>query len=521
MSWAIVVHDEAYMGDFLRSLLADQLPGINVLAVKNFADVRIDDLERYGLGECRLMVLSFSAPSHPSDPPPIEGNRSGAIAFINEIRRTRPTIPCIFLTRVVDTSSQQLCAALENVRLLGIQNINRTLPTAVSELVFNVRQGAQKLPHDVDVDITLLLGGPCTWGMFGSGGSALEDAGAFDIEERQLRELIEYSEDATTRGNPNMIKQVGRKMYETLFADSLVSAGFEIALRQNINIKDDTYLEAARFRFHLDSRTNTLLVETLAKPKSRRNSEEMQFWMLSAPIYRKYGSRGERKPLFKDRVTRNEAIDCLVIQGSADAFSAAAPVSSDFNAITLAKKEVGWLEKYWHDHETDFRLGHVKVMRPEDYPDKSYGEEVRKALGERKWHLIHYAGHSSIVGEQGYLVLGDGKKDLLDIDTFARDARSAQFVFLNSCSSAKGIFVTKLVEKNIPAVVGYAWPVSDRPALKFSRQFYTELFEGQLSQRFLEYSFMRSKAHLFHNDEDKSAWAAPLLFMQTSHADRD
>src|SRR5207244_4451533 len=103
------------------------------------------------------------------------------------------------------------------------------------------------------------------------------------------------------------------------------------------------------------------------------------------------------------------------------------------------------------------------------------------------------------------LVLGDGPDDVLDIDNFAQDARGAQFVFLNSCSSATGTFVARLVEKNIPAVAGYAWPLEDKHALAFSRKFYLELFEGERSRRFLEYSFMRGKAYLFDEFSDQPA----------------
>jgi hypothetical protein len=252
-----------------------------------------------------------------------------------------------------------------------------------------------------------------------------------------------------------------------------------------------------------------------------RKDIPLQFWMLTSPIYRKYGTVGKRTPLFKDRMTRNSPIDCLVIQGRADAFSIGEPFTAGFPAIPLAAREVKWLEKYWTNPEVDLKIGKVEFMKPEHYVGQSYGQAVRSALRARPWHLIHYAGHSTIAGGHPYLVLGEDRDDLIDIDVFAAEACSAQFVFLNSCSSANASFISRLVEKSIPAVVGYAWPVGDRPALAFSTQFYTELFEGQLSRRFLEYSFMRGKAHLFRNDADNADWAAPLLFMQTGRADPD
>lgn len=527
MTWALIIHDYPDMRESLAGIVEKKLAlaGENVIAVQNYDAVTDDILMRHGLQNCQVIIASFSAPASATQSPALEGDYMGALAFMKKLRARRADVPFIFLPRVIDGVTQNLFADLPNVRLLEIKYYAETLAPAIGELVLHERPDAERPPHDVDVDIRLILGGACSWGIRGPKGNALEGAGSFAIDKDEIRELVEYSKAAAAGKGASpeqrlfLIERLGKKMYEMLFANSLKNEKLEPILTQNIHVRGSDYLEAVRFRFHLDSGTSQLLVETLGESFSDGKDDKIKYWMLSAPIYRKYGSHGERHPLFKDHASQTASIDCLIIQGEAEPFEAGPPVRMRFPAIQLAALETRELEATWLERKTEFRINTVRLMKPEHYAGKNYGEEVRTALANGNWHLIHYAGHSVIVDGHGYLVLGSGPDDALDIGAFARNTRGTQFVFLNSCSSAKGEFIARMVEKNIPAVLGYAWPLEDPAALAFSRKFYEELFNGKKSSRFLEYSFMRAKAYLYDKFEGQPAWAAPMLFLQTSESD--
>ena len=529
MTWALIIHDNPDMRESLSGIVENKLklPGECVIGVQNYEAVDDRMLIGYGLGNCQVVIAGFGAPSSATQSPALEGDVPAALAFMHTLRSMKPDLPFIFLPRIIDGKTQNDFADVPNVRLLKVKYFSETLAPALGELVLHERPGVERPPHDVDVDIWLMLGGACTWHIHGPKGNALEHIGAFDIDARQVKDLVEFSKAASAGRETAdqqrlfLIQELGKRMYEVLFANSLKNKKLEPILTQNIHAKGSDYLEAVRFRFHLDSGTSQLLVETLGEKFSDGGEDKIKYWMLSAPIYRKYGNHGERHPLFKDEATQKRAINCLIIQGRADAFEAGPPVRMRFPAIPLVNHETSQLGDTWEARKAAFRIDTVHLMQPERYPGKNYGDEVRNVLANGNWHLVHYAGHSTIVDGRGYLVLGSAPADALDIDTFARCTRNTQFVFLNSCSSARGEFIARLVEKNIPAVLGYAWPLDDTTALAFSKKFYEELFEGKKSTRFLEYSFMRAKAHLYDTFRDRPAWAAPMLFLQTSESDRN
>lgn len=512
--WCLVLHESVDMAATVAGMLRRANVGEPILA-HNIAAARNALMER-GRTHCQLVVSSFSPPSSADASPPLDRNRSSAIDFLREMRGVASnTPPWIFIVSYADAARVEELNALPAVA--------RHLPgelwehlSATAERLIEAKSG-QPL-HKVDVDITLGLGGTCKWKLTGTPGHAVDEAGMIDINDGDLQRLLAYS-DGATKGSAIMLRQLSVELYEQLLANNLRS-GLELALRDHL--PRPFVLEAARIRFNIDGETSRLLVEALAKPKSRQHSEDLDMWMLRAPIVRKFGSKGDRYPLFKDRTSRHSPLNCLIVQGEHLRFSVGGALDKNFEPIPQAPAEVNWLAGYLERNREAFGLAPPCVLRRADHPASDYGDVVRRALKQGMWQLIHYVGHSATAKDgKGYLALGAGARDLIGIDEFADSAKHAQFVFLNSCQSADAGFIAKLVEESIPAVAGYAWSIDDAVAGRFCRHFYENLFEGEQSRRFLEYSFMRAKARLYSEHGEKPVWAAPLLFMQTLEHERD
>jgi CHAT domain-containing protein len=234
--------------------------------------------------------------------------------------------------------------------------------------------------------------------------------------------------------------------------------------------------------------------------------------MLQAPIFRKYNRPGERHVLFRDRETLNEPINCLIVQGRSDDFYAGAPIDRGFDPLPLLADEVENLETFLNASR---HVGKVEVLRCGEHRG-GFADALKNKLAERHWQLVHYAGHSAKGGaaSRGFLVAGGDVTECIDANEFAAWSAHAQFVFLNSCRSADTYFVVQIVEKLIPAVLGYRWPIGDRPAMEFAQSFYRHLFDDSEVNRHIEYAYLQAKRDLHRWESLACSWAAPMLVMQ-------
>jgi hypothetical protein len=509
MNWWLLIHEELELGTLIGTILQPVLP-IKLVRARNLQEAQRAILT-HGYGNCKLIVSSPSAPLDADQSRPLDRTRPTITSFLQQVRLHDVKPPFIVVLSVNESTRSEELSNIPNTQILAVGEMLQ-LPAMADRLMSGAAEKRKKLQHDVDVDISLSDGGG-RWAIHGSKTNPIEDSGQFQIGWRELDRLFVDSRRAG--GAPHdAIGQLGNDMYEHL----LVHPGLELKLARCT--RPPGSLESVRFRFHVDQETSQLLVETLAKPRHHGRRSELDFWMLRTPIFRKFGGQGVRHPLFKDRRSRGEKVECLIIQGDADAFNAGGQLAQDFPAIPGAAYETNWLEKYLVKNQDGFNLAPPRVLRPSFKEGEDYGATVRAALSERCWRLIHYVGHSAIGKDgRGYLALGSGLHDLIDINDFAERAKDAQFVFLNSCQSADPKFIMKLVEKNIPAVAGYAWNIDDNVAHEFARHFYEDLFAGTVSNRFLEYAFMRAKVHLHETYKDRTVWTAPLLFMQMLKAE--
>lgn len=527
MTWVLVINQNQEMLDFLTGAVSSVLlPEAPCLAAQNLARAQAHMVD-WGTRACALIVCSPTAPPDASQAPELDGRSLHGVDFIQELRqRLGNEPPVIFIAAFADTERAAEIARVPNAHCIGTndlyQQLRAEVERAVPRLVLSrtaVSEREEPPPPQsraverspatchVDLDIVLRAGQQCTWSIRGSE-MPVEDTGVMDIKSEEIEKLMALSRPAGS-ADADFLRTLGVDLYRTLMQDSIKSDGLEIAL--NVSVTPLGGMEFARIRFNVDEKTHRILLETLAKPD---RGATPQFWMLRSPMFRKLGGRGTRHALFQNPGTRDAPVDCLLIQGRVDRFAAGKPFQRYFSPVPNAQKEISWLEDYLKDNRTDFGIGTVEVLRYGEHAG-TFAQAVEEKLREHKFELVHYAGHSALDDdEQPWLVFGGEPDDTVDLSLFAQWARPAQFVFLSSCESADSRFIMELVQREVPAVIGYAWEVQDTVAVEFAQAFYAKLLGGGRDKRLLEYSFMAAKQSLHRSYPKKAHWAAPLLFMQ-------
>lgn len=132
--------------------------------------------------------------------------------------------------------------------------------------------------------------------------------------------------------------------------------------------------------------------------------------------------------------------------------------------------------------------------------DRVVPDDLRGALQERRWDIVHYVGHGRVqplesgpAGENKVQVRlhdEDGEDYWIDAEIFAELFRETgvRLVVLNCCSgdtpsptrylSGMGPY---LMRAGVPAVVAMRYEIGDRVAIRFSNSLYQNLFAGKLA----------------------------------------
>lgn len=149
--------------------------------------------------------------------------------------------------------------------------------------------------------------------------------------------------------------------------------------------------------------------------------------------------------------------------------------------------------------------------------------DLADALLLGDYRILHFAGHGGFTGGRGFLGLNepDGGADWLDGGALARlvvNYRSIRLAVLNACDSGQtddGRAFTglapQLVSAGIPAVIAMQFPISDKAAATFAREFYKRLCVGdEAGQVDVAVAYARSMLSVLHPGD--RSWAAPVLF---------
>jgi hypothetical protein len=263
-----------------------------------------------------------------------------------------------------------------------------------------------------------------------------------------------------------------------------------------------------------------------------RETEGEKWVMLDARIYRTIATGQAETFDDKEALGNHKLINCLIINANA-----AGEAKKDgeslavFRALEYTSRECSAIYRHMTgkdalQRQSDFRIG--KIIQIPDPKDPKHGlagastfkERLENVLKENCIHLVHFAGHSLKVDEKtnahGYLIVPspvNGKVDYIEAQVFGDWLRAAgtQVVYLSSCDSAAALVVHVLAMKEVPAIIGYQWPVKDKAAMNFADHFYKYLFATRPS---LEEAFRDARVQMHTADERQCIWAAPILVEQ-------
>jgi peptidoglycan hydrolase-like protein with peptidoglycan-binding domain len=159
-----------------------------------------------------------------------------------------------------------------------------------------------------------------------------------------------------------------------------------------------------------------------------------------------------------------------------------------------------------------------------DWLEPASPRSLRLALRDGNYHAIHYVGHSDFTsGGNGVIYLedpDDGTAVEVDETLFANllsDQNLLRLVVLNSCEGARTTLTdpyagvaTTLVQLGVPAVVAMQFEISDRAAIVFAEELYSNL----IARRDPIDASVAEARKAIYSDVDKVEWATPVLFVR-------
>ncbi|MEO6570310.1 MAG: CHAT domain-containing protein [Ilumatobacteraceae bacterium] len=166
----------------------------------------------------------------------------------------------------------------------------------------------------------------------------------------------------------------------------------------------------------------------------------------------------------------------------------------------------------------------VKAGRVElEWLEPATPSSLRKALRDETYHIVHYVGHSSFTnaGEGAiYLVDDDGSAVAVDETMLANllsDQSGLRLVVLNSCEGARTTLddpyagvATTLIQLGVPAVVAMQFEITDRAAILFADELYTNLIGRQDP---IDAAVGEARKAIYV-EIDRIEWATPVLFLR-------
>jgi len=148
---------------------------------------------------------------------------------------------------------------------------------------------------------------------------------------------------------------------------------------------------------------------------------------------------------------------------------------------------------------------------------------LQRELRRGPYHVFHFIGHGGYdhAAEDGVLLLEDeeGRGRLVSgsqLGTMLADHTTLRLAVLNACEGARtsvddpfaGV-AASLVQREIPAVIGMQFEITDRAAIVFAEEFYAALADGYP----VDSAVAEARKAIFADANDIE-WGTPVLFMR-------
>jgi CHAT domain-containing protein len=516
--WILIAHADDDLRDEAQDvvLAAWKVPAESIVHSPNADRAREEIFKRGPSGwlDCKLIVVGITLPTNAATPLSVADQSSG-MEFVRTFREGGCRAPVIFTG---ETSDIGLSSAMRSLAPNGFVRLGPDWSTDLRREVTRFANGSAppERPRCVNLDIIVRGDSDWSWRFVGKG---TEDSGHIRVEpsvfEKVRRRSVSMAERVGNASWHEDLSDIREELTELLFSTPSNRMFYKALIETKTRVGGT---QNTRLRFVVNERTHPIVLEAIEDVDADRG---MKYLMLKAPVYRRYEARGEGYPLFKDRASRRDPINCLIVQADPNAGELGAPWNTPLEALPNIEAEVNAVHEILNDErEKHGSIGELEVFRAGQYGDRAV-DELEAVINRTRWHLVHFAGHAVRAGDKGAIVLRSRDGGALGAPRIGELLAKTQFLYLSSCKSADAYFVMNLVEQRVPGVLGFRWPVSDTKAFQYARRFYDSLFNDGMSRKFLEYAFLKAKRRLHEDDEHDPTWAAPVLIMQVDTPEED
>jgi hypothetical protein len=534
-AWQLVVHDSGEMAEMLMHTVGAKLQTLGRAAHTRHAR-NIDDaqaqLARHGIAGCSVVIVGSATPQDASASVALSG-REPMLRFVERLKDERADIPVVVISATPD---ERLASFLGEYRATALVKMDSQFSGELARRVgeFHGERASASAPASGRLRFDLHLHGrQATWQISRSGDDPFFQSGELYIDDELMERVLFQSDDMERRvradhlfGEPRndawlkALKMLSQDLSRLIFDGSVPNINcWETFLKHRERAGG---IDRARIHVTVDSKTHPLLVEALRD----RTAADPEYWMLRAPVLRRYQHAARRRPLFKDAERRADPINCLIVEadprgGNVPEYRAVLEplphTKLEAESIVKVLRAAGMRVAPKHAAEpiAGGAPGCYEHLRLESVRG-DLGDALSRKLKERPWHLLHFCGH--VVAGDGLapgLVLVPEPGGVIPVASLAAQLGGAQFVYLSSCRSASAKVVLQAVEQFVPAVLGFQWIIEDQAAAAFAKAFYEALFDRTgTGFRYLEYAFLLARRAVYERDPHRPGWVAPALVMQ-------